>query len=302
MFQNPAHRPVVSIFLVLLGIGFGAATAQAAPLTYSTAQTISLSSPATTFTIATSSAADALQVNATSVVVTLSSSTSGSFTLTSVSYNLTIASSSGGGTVTLSCTSGIASTTISQATGQTNYTISPAASQCTTASNNSGSGSGGGGSVGVGSQYGSPYIPGVGIIASSTQTTATSTIMTSSTAELQAEITSLVTLLNSLIAQANERGMVPSGTGTGAPHVFKTNLHIGMSNSDITYLQTFLAENKAIYPEKKITGYFGVRTLRAVQRFQKKYSLAKSGESLYGYVGPATRAKLDALIQKGLVP
>jgi len=301
VFHHPVHRHLVSISLALLGIGLCGA-AHAAPLTYSTAETISLSSPATTFTIATGSVADALQVNATNVIVTLSSSTGGSFTLISPSYDLTIASSSVGGALTLSCTSGVASAIISQAAGQTTYTISPAASQCTTPSNNS-NGGGGGGSVGVASQFGSPYISGVGIIATSTQTAATSTITTSSPAELQAEINSLLALLNSLIAQAAARGIpVPSGTGAGAPYVFTTNLHFGISGSAVTHLQEFLAENSAIYPEAKVTGYFASLTLQAVERFQKQYGIAKTGSAGYGSVGPLTRAKLNSLIKQGIAP
>jgi peptidoglycan hydrolase-like protein with peptidoglycan-binding domain len=47
-----------------------------------------------------------------------------------------------------------------------------------------------------------------------------------------------------------------------------------------------------IYPEAKVTGYFGPATLKAVQRFQEKYGVATAASSGYGLVGPATRAKL----------
>ena len=40
---------------------------------------------------------------------------------------------------------------------------------------------------------------------------------------------------------------------------------------------------------------FGPATLRAVQKFQIKYGLAKPGDAGYGYVGPATRAKMNSL-------
>src|ERR1035438_9671197 len=128
MFHHPAHRPFVFIILTLLGIGFCVVVAHAAPLSFSTTETVSLSSPATTFTILAGSVADALQVNATSVMLTLSSSTGGSFTLTSAAFDLTISSGSSGGTAALSCTSGTASLTLSQSAGQTTYTITPAAS------------------------------------------------------------------------------------------------------------------------------------------------------------------------------
>jgi hypothetical protein len=124
------------LYIVLAATVFGSVLAfpafiYAAPLTYSSNTTISLSSPTTAFTIVAGSMADTLQVNATSVLVTLSSSTGGSFTLTAASpYDLSIASSSSGGTVSQSCVVGTASTTISQNTGSTVYTIAPTTPQC----------------------------------------------------------------------------------------------------------------------------------------------------------------------------
>jgi peptidoglycan hydrolase-like protein with peptidoglycan-binding domain len=75
-----------------------------------------------------------------------------------------------------------------------------------------------------------------------------------------------------------------------------------MSGASVRNLQTFLAENPAIYPQGEVTGYFGTLTLKAVQRFQSKYGIAKPGERVYGYVGPATRAKLNSLIEQSLSP
>lgn len=102
--------------LVLVALaGFGclvSGVTLAAPLSFSTAETVSLSSPATNLTIATDSAADGFEVNATSVIVTLSSSTGRSFAILSPAFDLVVASSSSGGTVTTSCTAGVVSTTI----------------------------------------------------------------------------------------------------------------------------------------------------------------------------------------------
>lgn len=119
----------ISLFFAALGTVAGG-VAHASPLNYATAEFISLTSPATTLTIATGSAADVLQVNAASVVVTLSSSTGGTFTLVSPAYDLAVATSSGGGTATASCTQGVASATISQITGSTLYTITASGTTC----------------------------------------------------------------------------------------------------------------------------------------------------------------------------
>ena len=69
-------------------------------------------------------------------------------------------------------------------------------------------------------------------------------------------------------------------------------------SNEVRCLQQQLKE-AAVYPEGFITGNFGQLTLAAVIRFQEKYSaeiLAPLGLTQgTGYVGPATRAKLNQL-------
>jgi peptidoglycan hydrolase-like protein with peptidoglycan-binding domain len=50
------------------------------------------------------------------------------------------------------------------------------------------------------------------------------------------------------------------------------------------------------------TDFFGAATLKAVQRFQVKYGIAKSGDSGYGNVGPLTRKILNSLAGKAAAP
>ena len=64
MSRNPT---LILLAFIAAGCLLGG-TAHAAPLNYATAESISLSSPATVLTIATGTVADVLQVNATSVV------------------------------------------------------------------------------------------------------------------------------------------------------------------------------------------------------------------------------------------
>ncbi|MDP3883142.1 MAG: peptidoglycan-binding protein [Candidatus Staskawiczbacteria bacterium] len=82
-----------------------------------------------------------------------------------------------------------------------------------------------------------------------------------------------------------------------------SNLSIGMSNDDVSCLQTFLkSQGSDIYPEGLVTGYFGSLTKNAVIRFQQKYaSEVLSPLELYygtGYVGVLTRAKINQLLTK----
>ncbi len=73
-------------------------------------------------------------------------------------------------------------------------------------------------------------------------------------------------------------------------------LTIGKSGDDVRELQKILATNPNIYPEAKITGYFGLATQRAVQRFQEAYGIANYSSVGYGNVGPLTRTRLNQLI------
>lgn len=77
--------------------------------------------------------------------------------------------------------------------------------------------------------------------------------------------------------------------------VFTKTLTRGSRGIEVTRLQTLLAKDASVYPEGQVTGYYGPATVRAVQRFQVKYAIAKPGSAGYGVVGPATRLKLNEL-------
>jgi peptidoglycan hydrolase-like protein with peptidoglycan-binding domain len=80
-------------------------------------------------------------------------------------------------------------------------------------------------------------------------------------------------------------------------YVFTLPLDIGARNEDVRQLQIFLSTLPGIYPEKLITGTFGPLTQAAVKRFQLQYNLTTPTSPAYGFVGPATRAKLNSLIK-----
>lgn len=68
----------------------------------------------------------------------------------------------------------------------------------------------------------------------------------------------------------------------------------GQTSANVTRLQTFMSANPSIYPEGRITGFFGMLTKSAVMRFQALY-----GFDQVGRVGPMTLAKLNSLIATG---
>lgn len=73
-----------------------------------------------------------------------------------------------------------------------------------------------------------------------------------------------------------------------------SQLDFGEKNADVTSLQTFFADNAAVYPSGLVTGYFGSLTRAGVIRFQSLYGIDQAGR-----VGPVTRDKINSLINAG---
>ena len=71
-------------------------------------------------------------------------------------------------------------------------------------------------------------------------------------------------------------------------------LQFGMSGGDVSTLQTFLAQDRSIYPQGLVTGYFGSLTRSAVVNFQ-----ARNGIATVGRVGPITMAAINAQMNGG---
>jgi peptidoglycan hydrolase-like protein with peptidoglycan-binding domain len=77
--------------------------------------------------------------------------------------------------------------------------------------------------------------------------------------------------------------------GTALADTINQQLDFGMTNSDVTTLQTFLAQDSTLYPQGLVTGFFGPLTRAAVINFQ-----ARNGIDTVGRVGPITLAALNA--------
>ena len=119
---------------------------------------------------------------------------------------------------------------------------------------------------------------------------------TMSVAQLQAEIQSLTTQLQSLEAQL----AAASGSTIAWCYTFNTNLRIGMSGQEVTELQTALQKDGETVT---VNGSFDDQTASAITAFQEKYAsaiLAPYGLSNgTGYAGKATRAELNSLFGCG---
>ena len=73
-------------------------------------------------------------------------------------------------------------------------------------------------------------------------------------------------------------------------------LGLGMSGTDVSVLQKFLAQDNTIYPQGLVTGYFGMLTQAAVSNFQ-----SRNGLESVGRVGPLTLPVLNLQIANGMV-
>ncbi len=78
---------------------------------------------------------------------------------------------------------------------------------------------------------------------------------------------------------------------------FTKYLYPGLFSPDVKNLQSLLSNYPDIYPEQKITGYYGPLTKQAIQRLQIKYNITNQSDNAFGLVGPKTRKILNLLEQ-----
>jgi plastocyanin len=115
-----------------------------------------------------------------------------------------------------------------------------------------------------------------------------------STSDLTSQAETLLKQIQQLQAQlggGSATGGVAGACYSGGP------LKPGASGASVSALQQFLAADPSVYPEAKVTGYYGALTQKAVQRFQVKNDIVTSGTPSttgYGSVGPRTVAVMAA--------
>lgn len=97
-------------------------------------------------------------------------------------------------------------------------------------------------------------------------------------------------LCTTLAIVAAAVALILVSASTAHAQTFTRQLDIGMTGSDVSALQVFLAQDSTLYPEGLVTGYFGRLTSAAVSRFQ-----ARNGLPAVGRVGPRTLIALNAV-------
>jgi peptidoglycan hydrolase-like protein with peptidoglycan-binding domain len=148
-----------------------------------------------------------------------------------------------------------------------------------------------------------------------TGTTATPSTTTAPSPEAQAEITAKLLLVQEILGKidaikatmptssAPDTNVPPSPTVDMPPlngFSFTRTLQLASEGDDVQSLQQFLAQDPTIYPEARITGYFGSLTRAAVGRWQLAHHIVSSESADgFGIVGPKTRAAIIAQIDSG---
>jgi hypothetical protein len=124
------------------------------------------------------------------------------------------------------------------------------------------------------------------------------TTPTSTPISISTNIAQLQALIQQLLAQVAQLQAQLALQQQTSQFRFLNPLYFGLSNNDVRQLQLFLvSQGTAIYPEAKVTGYFGLLTRKAVIRFQLKYNIITSEYSPgAGLVGIKTRAKINEIL------
>lgn len=93
-------------------------------------------------------------------------------------------------------------------------------------------------------------------------------------------------VLNKMFASSKSQSIQQSSGVT-----FNDNLKFGDKGSEVRELQRILAMDPSVYPEARINGNFDYLLKRALERFQEKHSLSKTGE-----FDTPTRTKLNSVL------
>lgn len=115
----------------------------------------------------------------------------------------------------------------------------------------------------------------------------TSTITTGDTVAMMAQIQVLLSQIQALQSQI-------AGMKNQVTTLIKTGLQQGTTSVDVTKIQQLLASDPTIYPEGKVTGYFGQLTANALKRFQERYSIRATGE-----IDSDTQSLLEEYLKEG---
>ncbi len=131
-----------------------------------------------------------------------------------------------------------------------------------------------------------------GAVAVSLMAPAFAFAQTSTTSPQAQAILTQIQALQTQIAALQEQYKLLASQQNAAFKELVTTLKEGSAGDQVAILQALLALDPSIYPEGKVTGFFGRLTAEAVKRYQRKHGI----ESL-GFVGPKTMKKLNEMLR-----
>lgn len=252
---------------------------------------------------------ESIVVGASSFDVVLQSGSS--LAITAPNLNMLDYSSNNAIAATITCTASASSVSFS-GTGAVSITVTPSATLCGAAA--AASTGGGGGIVGlIGSSGGGGGGGGGSVTAPAAPAPAPAPAAANASGLSNAQVDAIVSLLQSFGADQsvidNVRASLKGTAGSSSSAVvggnFSVALSLGKTHADVKRLQVALNSDadtqvsaSGVGSPGNETNYFGAKTKISVQKFQVKYGIAKAGDAGYGNVGPATRAKLNALFAK----
>lgn len=108
--------------------------------------------------------------------------------------------------------------------------------------------------------------------------------------QIAALSTQLATLRQAQVAVSSTQQSINSTLGLIG------SMNEGMTGEQVKLLQATLANDASIYPEGKITGYYGKLTKEAIKRFQKKHGLSGNGT-----LSSETIKKLNELLHQSAI-
>lgn len=137
-----------------------------------------------------------------------------------------------------------------------------------------------------------------GLLLGNTLVASAQTATTTSAGSLQVLIQTLQEQIKALTAQLEEVKKAQQQVATTGSDIKDTlrlinQLREGASGDDVKLLQTILAVDLTVYPEGRVTGYYGKLTTQAVKRFQKMHNIDQAGN-----VGPKTIEKITKELEK----
>lgn len=88
-----------------------------------------------------------------------------------------------------------------------------------------------------------------------------------------------------------------AGVSSAQAATISRQLQVGSTGTDVSSLQTFLAQDRLLYPRALVTGYFGSLTESAVTNFQLRNEIPSVGR-----VGPMTLPIINTQIVNGMYP